>query len=320
MTDIHPRPPIRLGIVGVGKIARDQHLPAIAVSDAFALCAAANHGAGVDGVPSFGDISAMLADGPPIDAVAICTPPAGRSDIVRTAIAAGKHVMIEKPPGTTVSEVVALERVAADAKISLFAAWHSREAASVDAARAWLCDRDVRSIEIVWREDIRRWHPGQEWILEAGGFGVFDPAINALSIVTAILPTTLTIAGGSLSVPAGRAAPIAAELGLRCGNGAGGRMELNFLQTGTQTWDIAVETDAGRLLLQDGGKILTIDGVAPPPADGMGEYPRLYRRFARLIAEKAGEVDVRPLQLVADAFLLAKQTPAPAFSFAAPAG
>lgn len=319
MNELHPRPPIRLGIVGVGKIARDQHLPAIAGCDAFALCAAASRNAGVDGVPSFSDISAMLADGPPIDAVSICTPPAGRSDIVRAAIAAGKHVMIEKPPGITVSEVVALESLAAEAGVSLFATWHSREAAGVDAARAWLGERDVRAIEIVWREDIRRWHPGQEWILEAGGFGVFDPAINALSIVTAILPTALTIAGGRLSIPAGRAAPIAAELELRCGNGAGGRMDLDFLQTGTQTWDIAVETDAGRLLLRDGGKILTIDGVAPPPADDMGEYPRLYRRFARLIADQARDVDLRPLQLVADAFLVATQTPAPAFSFAAAA-
>ena len=33
-----------------------------------------------------------------------------------------------------------------------------------------------------------RWHPGQEWIWQAGGFGVFDPGINALSIVTRILP------------------------------------------------------------------------------------------------------------------------------------
>lgn len=310
----HPSP-IRLGIVGVGKIARDQHLPAIAGSSDFRLVAAASRHAGVDGVASFEDIEAMLADGPTIDAVSICTPPAGRSDIARAAIAAGKHVMIEKPPGTTVSEVIALERLAAEADVSLFATWHSREAAGVDAARAWLSGRQVRSVAIVWREDVRTWHPGQEWILEAGGFGVFDPGINALSIATAILPTELMVVDGELFMPEGRASPIAATIRLRCGNGAAADLDLDFLQTGPQLWDIIVETDAGRLVLRDGGKTLAIDGAMQQPSATPGEYPRLYRRFAQLVRSNERDVDLRPLQLVADAFLVGRHVAAPAFSF-----
>ena len=43
---------IKLGIVGVGKIARDQHLPVIAANPAFDLVAAASKsGQPVDGVP-----------------------------------------------------------------------------------------------------------------------------------------------------------------------------------------------------------------------------------------------------------------------------
>ena len=38
-----------------------------------------------------------------------------------------------------------------------------------------------------------RWHPGQEWIWQAGGFGVFDPGINALSIMTKILPAPVFV-------------------------------------------------------------------------------------------------------------------------------
>jgi D-galactose 1-dehydrogenase/L-arabinose 1- dehydrogenase len=38
-----------------------------------------------------------------------------------------------------------------------------------------------------------------------------------------------------------------------------------------------------------------------------GEYPRLYRRFADLCESNASEVDLRPFQLVADAFLVGER-------------
>ena len=44
----------------------------------------------------------------------------------------------------------------------------------------------VQSVRIDWRESVRKWHPGQEWVWEPGGFGVCDPGINALSIFTKI--------------------------------------------------------------------------------------------------------------------------------------
>ena len=46
----------------------------------------------------------------------------------------------------------------------------------------------MKRLLVTWKEDVRHWHPGQQWIWEAGGFGVFDPGINALSIVTKIMP------------------------------------------------------------------------------------------------------------------------------------
>jgi D-galactose 1-dehydrogenase/L-arabinose 1- dehydrogenase len=306
--------PILLGIVGVGKIARDQHLPAIAHS-AFTLVAAASRHAAVDDIPSFESLEAMLGSGTAFDAVSICTPPSGRDRIVRAAIAAGKHVMIEKPPGATVAEVVALARFAEASGVTLFASWHSREAASVDAARAWLASRTITRATITWREDIRVWHPGQEWILDAGGFGVFDPGINALSIATAIFPHDLVVESGTIAVPENRDSPIAAHLEMRLDNDAPVMVELDFLQTGTQSWDIAVETDAGTLLLSEGGKRLLIDDVEQSPGAEAGEYPRLYARFAELVRAGQSDVDLRPLQLVADAFLVARREGTAPFHF-----
>ena len=73
----------------------------------------------------------------------------------------------------------------------------------------------VRELRVTWKEDVRHWHPGQAWIWEPGGFGVFDPGINALSILTRILPSPIFVQSATLAVPANRAAPIAAEISPR---------------------------------------------------------------------------------------------------------
>lgn len=52
--------PIKLGIVGVGKIVRDQHLPALAKDQAYRLAAAASRHGKVEDIPNFPTIEAML--------------------------------------------------------------------------------------------------------------------------------------------------------------------------------------------------------------------------------------------------------------------
>lgn len=254
----------------------------------------------------------MIA-GTELDAVSFCTPPEGRHALARIAIEAGKHVMLEKPPAATLSEIEALADLARARNVTLFTSWHSREAAGVGPARNWLSNREIKAVRIDWREDIRRWHPGQEWILAAGGFGVFDPGINALSIATAILPAPLFVEAATMDVPMGRAGPLAAELQLRCGD-AKGRASFDFLQTGPQTWDIEVDTDAGTLRLSLGGSVLQLPGETECTAADQ-EYPRLYARFAELLATGGSDVDVRPMRLVADAFLLAERREIEPFEF-----
>ena len=304
--------PLRLAVIGIGKIARDQHLPAIAADPRFTLVAAVSRHATVDGVPNYRDIADLLAADHTLDAVSICTPPVGRASIAMAAIDAGLHVMLEKPPATTLSEISRIEAHAAAAGRTLFTTWHSREAAGVAAARAWLADHPVLRMTIDWREDIRRWHPGQDWILDAGGFGVFDPGINALSIATRILPGAWTVAAADLHVPAGRMSPLVADLTMACGDTpvtAG----FDFLREGPQQWDIVVETDAGQLVLREGGSVLEIDGIVTRGADA--EYSGLYAAFERLVRSGASDVDVTPLRLVADAFLLAKRHKMMAFTW-----
>jgi D-galactose 1-dehydrogenase len=306
---------IRLGIVGVGKIVHDQHLAAIAASRDFSLVATADpQAAPVPGVPHFADMAAMLAADPQIEALAICTSPQVRGALVLDAIGRGLHVLCEKPPATGLAQGHAMADAARAAGTTLFAAWHSRMAAGVAPARAWLAGTTIRSVTITWREDVCHWHPGQVWIDQPGGMGVFDPGINALSILTELLSEPVTMASASLDVPENWQTPIAARLAMRTASGVPIAADFDFRQQGPQTWQIAVETDAGVLALDLGGAQLTLPGKAPAPPAPDGEYAALYARFANLIATSRSDFDLAPLALVADAFLLGERHPAPAFA------
>ena len=296
---------LKLGLVGFGKIARDQHLPALARTEGAHLVAVASRNADAPGVANYADLEAMLAGEPDLDAVALCQPPQPRYKAARVALEAGKHVFLEKPPGATVTEVQALLALAEARGVTLFASWHSRFAPAVEPARAWLQGRRPTRIAVTWKEDVRYWHPGQAWIFEAGGFGVFDPGINALSILTALLDEPIRLVEAELETPSNRQAPIAATLSLETAGGAPVDAVFDFRQTGPQTWDLVVETGDGEIRLSDGGARLAIDGT-PHPLAPEAEYPGLYRRFVSLVREGRSEVDLAPLQLVADAFLRAR--------------
>ncbi|MCR4267003.1 Gfo/Idh/MocA family protein [Nitratireductor sp. ZSWI3] len=295
-----------IAIVGVGKIARDQHVPSIGRSSAFRLAATVSRNAELDGVESFATLEAFLEARPDVPAVALCVPPQVRFDLAWAALQAGRHVLLEKPPGATLAEVETLAGLAAEQNLTLFATWHSRFAPAVAPAKAWLASRTIRSVRIVWKEDVRRWHPGQEWIWEAGGIGVFDPGINALSILTEIMPLPVHLSGAQLTFPENRDTPIAASLVFSNSAGAPVTAEFDWRQTGPQSWDITVETDDGTLHLSAGGATMAIDGRKADHGPE-AEYDGIYVRFAELLRKGESEVDVSPLRHVADAFMLGKR-------------
>lgn len=301
---------IPMALVGIGKIARDQHIPAIMANPDFSLVAAVSRHGKVDGVPNFADFDTFLAEGPQA-AVALCTPPDIRLEISLKAIAAGRDLLIEKPPAATLGEIETIISAARDAGVVLFATWHSRFAPAVARARAWIAGRTVTRITITWREDVRRWHPNQAWIWQPGGFGVFDPGINALSILTEILPGAIHVNSAELEVPSNAFTPIAARLvmtGVMTGRGAiPVTADFDWRQEGPQTWDIEVQAGPERLKLRMGGARLAIDG-AEVDVDAEQEYPEIYRRFARLVATRTSDADITPLRIVADVCLKGRQT------------
>ncbi len=293
---------LKLGIVGFGAIARNQHVAAIAVCEGVELVAIADPALPDAVVPVYPDMAAMLAGQPEINAVAMCQPPRFRFAATKAALDAGLHVLLEKPPAITSDEGEVLSDLARSRGLTIFTAWHSQEGSAVKPARDWLADAAIESIRIEWKEDVRQWHPGQQWIWEEGGFGVFDPGINALSILTELVDGEVQLASCELEVPENCATPIAASLELTGPGGFPISAEFDWRQTGPQTWDICCRTNKGVLLLSQGGNRLSIDGQEQY-VDQEGEYAGLYSRFVNLARCGGSDVDLAPLRLAEKALV-----------------
>jgi D-galactose 1-dehydrogenase len=297
-------------LVGIGKIAVDQHVPSINASADWELAATVSRAGTVDGVQAFADFDQMLVERPDIPVVSLCLPPVPRYVYAAKAIAAGRHVMLEKPPGATLAEVHALADMARDAGVTLYTTWHSRMAKGVAPAKAWLADKTITGGHISWKEDVRRWHPGQDWVFAPGGMGVFDPGSNALSIITEILPVPMHLQSAELMFPSNCDTPITAQMQWT-GNITG---DFDWRQEGPQSWDITVDTTDGKLALHDGGARLVInDQEIEAGADR--EYPALYDQMAKLVSSGISEVDLTPMVHVADALTLGKRITVDSFHF-----
>lgn len=296
--------PIRIGVVGLGKIAIDQHLPAIEANPHFTLAATVNRSAPATAL-NYASHGELLAAADRIDAVAITTPPGPRYAIARDCIDAGLHVLMEKPPTATLAEIDELRQRASQRGVSLFTTWHAQHNPAVVAAAALLAGKRVREMTIVWHEDVEKWHPGQRWIWQPGGFGVFDPGINAFSIASMVFPGSLFVRKADLTFPPGAHTPIAAEIEFASPASSGTlRCSLDWRRSAGEEWTIRLIADDGLTVdLLDGGARLLVDGVAQP-TDGSGEYPDIYRRFADLVEGGESQVDSEPLRMVADCLLV----------------
>ena len=308
-------PKHRIGVIGLGKISQDQHLPVIAKSRAFELAAiSSQRGLTAGNALAFRNHEELLAKTPDLDAVAVCTPPQARHLIARAALEAGKHVMLEKPPAATLSQLSDLKRLADAKGLVLMTTWHSQYNRGVDEAKRLLKKKTITRLFVEWKEDVRKWHPGQAWIFHAGGFGVFDPCINALSIVTKIMPEPVSVTSAELFFPKNADAPIAANFTLSCGGRTQGySVETDWRPIKKDIWEITIETQDGlSLKLLSGGAKLVVNGRTAIE-EKAEEYEAIYRHFDRLLKKGESYVDAAPFELVADAFLVGKRNEVEAF-------
>src|SRR6218665_3238755 len=275
----------QIAVMGVGKIAVDQYLPVIDASDDFELAATVStRGVGHGSVPVFKTPGELYAAMPEVGMVPIRTPPGIPHPCVREALDAGKDVMMEKPPTTTISELDDLIAHARRLDRVLYQTWHSQWNAAVDRTKAIVAQDGVRSVRIDWRESVRKWHPGQEWVWEPGGFGVCDPGINAFSIFTKIMPFPVFVESSKLKFPANRQTPVDVEIVFKSTEKSKPSLSahFNWLEETGEIWTVAIETAKGnKLRLEKGGTVLVVNDhvVIQNPSE---EYEGIYERFAKL--------------------------------------
>ena len=102
---------IFLGIIGCGRAAQQFHLPALRFVPAIKVAALADVDLSQVEMAArqfpkarrYSEPDELLADSE-LNAVAICTPPQTHAELALAALAAGKHVLVEKPLAVTIAD------------------------------------------------------------------------------------------------------------------------------------------------------------------------------------------------------------------------
>ena len=156
---------LRIGVLGCGPIAQAAHFEACRRArnaELYAICdlaedLVARMSAIHEPHVTYLDYGAMLAD-PQVEAVIVATADQFHVEHASRALAAGKHVLVEKPPGVTVEECEALrEQVQAsglllqvgtmkrfDPGIAFAHQFIKEDMGQLLALKAWYCDSTYR--------------------------------------------------------------------------------------------------------------------------------------------------------------------------------
>lgn len=120
---------IRVGILGFGMAGRVFHAPLISSVDGLEFCAVVERhsdeaAARYPGITTYRSADAMLAD-PSLGLIVVATPSGTHFDMARQVIAAGKHLVVDKPLAARSAEIAELARLAQEHGVRLFP-FHNR--------------------------------------------------------------------------------------------------------------------------------------------------------------------------------------------------
>jgi len=239
-----PEIPASVAIVGCGRIGR-LYAKLIAEEGSklgLRLVATADPNAelGLPNVEQFRNAEDVLR--PATDAILIATPPDSHYEIAKMALQSGKHVLIEKPPAASAEEGEELLTLARDRGLTAFFAYHARYNRSVQAAKQALIGTAIEAVQIIYRENVLRYHEPQSWVFHEGVLN--DTGVNALSVLVEVLPCGYSLAVTHAAFVRSRrvGAITQAELALRLDERANGSMILDWTHPGVETRAIAIRT------------------------------------------------------------------------------
>lgn len=188
-------PALRVALVGAGNIA-SHHLPAyaqfpeqvelVAICDLDeGLARRRAHDAGVERV--YTDVDTLLRE-VACDALDVCVTPDQHAPVALAAIAAGRHVLVEKPFAVTLGDCRKVVAAADRAGSTLMVAQNQRFLPSHQAARAIIAAGELGEVRAVQTDSIQHWgalaaghwqHDGAR----AGGGAVIGVGVHRLDLV-----------------------------------------------------------------------------------------------------------------------------------------
>jgi predicted dehydrogenase len=199
-------PALRWGVVGIGGIVRaftralhlhtNQRVDSVAGRDAErAEAFATAHGI----QRSAGSVDNLVAD-PSIDVVCVGTPHTAHKEIALHAIAAGKHVLVEKPFAMSSAEGSEITAAARAAGVFVMEAMWTRYLPQSSIIRQLLADGAIGAVNLViadfgfvapYDPTSRMWNP------ELGGGALLDAGVYPLSFASSVVgaPVKITAAG-----------------------------------------------------------------------------------------------------------------------------
>lgn len=189
-------PPLRWGIVGPGNIARaftqtvlsntGQRIVAAASRSAAKAEEFAAH-AGIE--RAYGSYDQLFAD-PDVDVVYIATPHSEHHDNALAAIAAGKHVLVEKAFARNASEAREIAAAARAAGVACLEAMWTRFLPHIDILRQLLENGDLGELETVIADHGQRFAPNPQHRLynpDLAGGALLDLGIYPVSFAHLVL-------------------------------------------------------------------------------------------------------------------------------------
>lgn len=198
---------LRVGLIGVGGIAANQHIPGwlaipdvevVAISDVSAeRLALVGDQYGI--AERFTDYQAMLKLD--LDIVDVCTPNRVHTPAVMAALDAGCHVICEKPLAVTTDEVRSMGERADEKGLKLMTAQHMRYTPAAQAIRKWV---DAGKLGKVYHARVhalrRNWIPVSPGFLNdelSGGGPCMDIGVHALDLCLWLMdhPTPSRVTG-----------------------------------------------------------------------------------------------------------------------------
>jgi predicted dehydrogenase len=211
---------IGVGFIGAGAFARAVLIPAFAKSPriAFERVATAHGLTAFDAQRKFGfasigtDPDEVIGD-PKVQLVCILTRHDAHADLACRALAAGKHVFVEKPLALNEGELARVEQVARSSGSVLLVGFNRRFAPMSTSVRAAIADRGP--IAMTYRINAGRLPPGH-WLNDAsaGGGRIIGEAchfVDLLSYLTGDAPIT-SVRARTAGRPRGAAEDVAIEL------------------------------------------------------------------------------------------------------------